>query len=646
MKPSLRKPSLRPGTPRRNRSRGSALLLVVLMTLVLATALGAATRFNTYQTRDVGRYEVYKDEFAAAEEGLAKGYGQIRFLLRSGSSDLNAQAEAMPPPADSPSGIVPQFEYKNWDVRTTFDGEEAVVTGPWAGLSLRRQRYNIQAGAVRVDGYASGYEHPGVTLNQTVELTYVPLYLFAIFYDQVMEIAPGAAMTINGRVHSNRPSYVQTSASLDFMMPFTSAGPLYYGRNPYYNTASLGAQPAGFFDGSAHPAYWSDASGPVRFNNGSGTQTLMNSGSTYLDARSANWYADSNTRWNNTTNGAGETNWQVRDESHGASELTPPIPPGVDPHTLIERANGSDSPSLRREKFEYKAGLKILREGNSIVGRDQAGNVIPLTYTSGGQTVSVVSTPTFYDMREQKNVTAIEVDMTKLRNAPNGGPLKSAYSNGIVYVSNENVGSNTGVVRLVNGATLPASTGNKGFSVVTDDPLYIKGDYNSTASDSTRPPALLAADAIMILSNAWSDNNSSNTSVSARNASSTTTNAVFMSGIVPSGSKEFNGTKRPHYSGGVENYYRYLETWSGDTHTVKGSIIGLWASQTFRTAWNRPPNFPNSATDDRTVGNIYGAPNRNWSWDTRLGGINGGPPGTTAYIEIRRIGWKVGEYDG
>lgn len=626
-----------PKARRRGRDRGTAILTVIIAMLFLMTLAGAASRAIHAQSRDVGRYEIYKDEFSAAETVLARAFGQIQFMISNGTPDFTTAVQNMSP--QSMDG----FDFDEWEVTTLFDDFEDVTSGWYAGLNLRRQRYNVQVRAKRNSGYAEGVEHPGVTLNQTIELTYIPLYIFAIFYDQPMEIAPGAVMQVNGRVHSNAASYFQANSSLDFLMRVSSAGPIYHGRHPAYTngTSTPYTPPAP----GTNPPHFSDGGGTVRFTDGS-SLVAMNSGGSYLDARDSDWYNESNSTWNWQTDGAGNTEYYVQDQAHGVAQLNPPIPSGLDPHTLIERAQASDGFALRQEKFEYKAGLKILREGGSIVGRDQNGNIVPLTYPnpSGPGTVNVVSTTSFYDTRERAWVNSIDIDVGKLANAPVGGPLHTAYSNGILYASNEPSGSNPGVVRLKNASRLPVSSGDRGFSFITDDPLYVQGNYNTDRPASDRPPSLVASDALMILSNAWNDSNSDD-GKSQRNASNTETNAVFMSGIVPSGSKTNTaGQAYKHYSGGVENYYRYLETWSGDRHTVNGSIVSLWASKTFRTAWNRNPNFPNGSTG--TVGDIYDPPNRYWAWDTNLGEINGGPPGTTAYVEVKRTAWNRGEFQG
>ena len=188
--------------------------------------------------------------------------------------------------------------------------------------------------------------------------------------------------------------------------------------------------------------------------------------------------------------------------------------------------------------------------------------------------------------------------------------------NGVLYVSTEDSGNNQGAVRLTDGAELPKSPTASGFTVATDDPLYIKGDYNTV----NKTLSLVAGDAINILSNSWNDANSANSGspYSNRNASNTTINAVCMNGIVPS-----DGT----YSGGVENFFRLLENWGSKKLTFSGSIIVLWKSKKAVGKW-----FYGSP--------VYAAPQRVWSWDAALGGMTG-PPGIPPVIFPEKKQWKV-----
>ncbi|HEY2711302.1 MAG TPA: hypothetical protein VGI60_02210 [Chthoniobacterales bacterium] len=185
-------------------------------------------------------------------------------------------------------------------------------------------------------------------------------------------------------------------------------------------------------------------------------------------------------------------------------------------------------------------------------------------------------------------------------------------------------------IRLKNGGKLP----DGGLTVVSGNPVYIQGDYNTgttgslqpasnnasspdptqpTVAGYTRQPAAVVADAVNVLSNAWLDSKSGSTPV----ASPTTVNAAIISGTVPSG----NG----YYSGGLENFPRFLENWDGKSFTYYGSMIELYKSQQAIGRWG--------------ASNVYSPPNRAWYFDTNF--IANPPPGLLASFDYKRSRWYL-----
>lgn len=563
------------------RRRGSALVLVIVLGLILIMLAMGAMLLSNYQTRDRARYETYKDEFAAAEVALNSGFSHIQFLLNYGTPNFDQQIANMQAP------VVDGYQFSQFDVTNTFDGNETVPAGEnWAGLNLYTRRYRIDVRAESQSNTASRFTHPGVQISQNLEIRYIPLYLFAIFYDPIMEIAPGPYMQVNGLVHCNGDAYIQSQNGLDFMKRVTVAGNMRHGRHTESGK--------------------SDDFGTVNFMDlDNNVQRDMTVDGDWLDHDTSNWASKASSRWNGG----------MEDSAHGISPLSLPIPSVNDPRSIIERADPNDPISLQQEKFENKASLKILRDENgNIVGQDQDGNTVSLTYTDPNDpnnVKSIYTEKTFFDAREDKWVTSLDIDLGNMVESQNSdNPV--IPPNGILYVSNE-LGGSSGVVRLTNGAELPQSPIVEGFTVATADPLYIQGDYNTT----NKTLSMVAADALYLLSNAWRDENSN--SYSNRIASETTVNAVCMHGIVPSA----DGT----YSGGVENNFRFLEQWSGRNLNFSGSIIIMWESQKALGQWlyGSP---------------VYTAPRRLWSWDTALGGLNG-PPGAPRVVELTRTAWAM-----
>ena len=126
-------------------------------------------------------------------------------------------------------------------------------------------------------------------------------------------------------------------------------------------------------------------------------------------------------------------------------------------------------------------------------------------------------------------------------------------------------------MRVVNGAQLPYTTDpggsgrtTGGLTVVTPQPLYVKGNYNvqtnggaanasaGTTNTANTYPASLIGDAITILSANWTDTNwFQHRHLASRIPTNTTINAATMEGIVQS--------TNSNYSGGLENFLRLEE---------------------------------------------------------------------------------------
>jgi hypothetical protein len=183
--------------------------------------------------------------------------------------------------------------------------------------------------------------------------------------------------------------------------------------------------------------------------------------------------------------------------------------------------------------------------------------------------------------------------------------------------------SQPGIV-LSNGSVLPP----EGLSIATPDPAYIVGNWNvkttfTGASDagsadvSHTLPSAIFADAINVLSSAWNPANST-LPLSDRTATSDTVNSAFLTGNVP--------TTESAYSGGVENFPRFLENWSGQTFTYNGSMVCMFPSQI--------ANYPWPGT-----GSVYNPPTRTWAFDTNFNIPSQQPHMMPQIITVQRGEW-------
>jgi hypothetical protein len=201
------------------------------------------------------------------------------------------------------------------------------------------------------------------------------------------------------------------------------------------------------------------------------------------------------------------------------------------------------------------------------------------------------------------------------------------------------------VLKLVDGSlgnvpTQPAGTG--GFTVASENPVYIIGNYNSSAADPmwTNPAGVepahaaagIIADSVTALSNGWTDLESMQapTNSGARPAQTTYYRVAVAAGKninFPSAGLAWQagdwGT-----DGGVHNFLRLLENWGGQTLNYKGSLVNLYYS-TYATG-----------TDKDNNGTVYSPPVRNYIFDPLFSQPQNLPPGTPMFRDVDNLSYQ------
>lgn len=210
---------------------------------------------------------------------------------------------------------------------------------------------------------------------------------------------------------------------------------------------------------------------------------------------------------------------------------------------------------------------------------------------------------------------------------------------------------NTYGVRIRNGevieadpALAPGAPDVAGLTIVTDQALYVQGSYNNDRSnprddlgfgnsnpDRGRIPASFLADSFNVLSEAWDGVGQDNSKQDDRNrndgfgdnvrnaagnnslenAAETWINAAVLAGTDSTGGQEGTaGQNSGNYNGGLENYPRFHESWSGVNFNYVGSFVSLDRPKYVNGAWTGT-GFPR-----------YNAPNRNYAFDPEFGAGN------------------------
>lgn len=276
----------------------------------------------------------------------------------------------------------------------------------------------------------------------------------------------------------------------------------------------------------------------------------------------------------------------------------------------------------------------------------------------------------FYNRREGKWIYLLNVNLRALIdwNEFNGGPLfapnDSSDGGLVVFLSvqgpSSSAAANNYGVRIFDSADLntrggtfpwPAPADPTGLTVVSDQAVYIEGNYNKTH----QYPAAVIGDAINVLSQGWevpaagplpNDRKSLSSSLATRDvpaadgttgsgagcgvggcASFTTNtalgvNAAFISGIGPA--PDGDGV----YNGGLENYPRFHESWTNFRLNYLGSFVSLGLPRHQKNDW---------ACGSGSPCNIYDPPDRFWDYDTAFNNVAWLPPLTprVTYVEQR-----------
>jgi hypothetical protein len=435
-------------------------------------------------------------------------------------------------------------------------------------------------------------------------------WTYAIFYIDPLEIHPGPNFTVTGPVHTNSDLFTGHS-SLTFADKVT-----------FSRDWTIGFMPG---DGT-HPEI------PAKPNYASGLPPS-------LDIAHQPFGLDANRIFNDPTN---------PNEADQYRELIePPVSGYADP--------------LMGKRYFDQAGVMVTVDASNNISYAKAngdGTTTALTSSSSGTDLqlynmikgTVTTNQMLQDNREAAQVRIATLDLSKLYTVTLAGNKKSATIawnaptfNGVLYLRDSS-GTNTTHrgFRLKNGQFIPTG----GLTVASPNPVYIQGDFNTGtnppsnsgtptnpegditgiggkslaqgAQQYSRQPCSVIADAVNILSNNFDDTKLLS-GLGGRIATATTVNTAIVSGIVPT------GTTAGSYSGGAENFPRFLENWSGIGLTYYGSMVELYKSMQSVGVWGK--------------GNVYSPPLRQWYFDNNFKIF--APPGTLMVYSYIKGQWTL-----
>lgn len=619
----------------RKAESGNAIILVVSIMAVLVAIVAVSVEYTTTINRHVQRANALQSAIAIGDGVLESQFAYWREICRINTTQAmpTSYMQYIPAPTQAQFPKVKNFTTKagtqanlvdEYDPNYTVSNLKVVAVDPQLqplasastppppaiGMSDDTATYSYVAMADVTLPTLKG--NVVARVSRVFQKEQLSPWNYAIFFVDPLEIHPGPAFTVTGPVHTNSDLFTGHN-SLTFADKVT-----------YARDWTIGFKPG---DGT-HPET------PSSPNWASGLPPA-------LDVAHQPFGLDA-TRIFNTTNG------NPNDDSYHEL-IEPPDPSQTDPLVGKRFFDQAGCPNCPKPlPAGSLSGLQVIVDGSNNVTfarADGDGTVTTInsSSTGGDKTLydmfkdAITVNQEIQDNREGAKVRIATLDINKLRKAHNEG-WDSSNFNGILYLRDSSGSSSVKRgFRVVNGQYIPPG----GLTIASPNPIYIQGDFNTgknppsnsgvptdpegdlsgAGGGSTayvRQPCAIIADAVNILSNNFNDSKLLQ-GLSGRIATPTTINTAIISGIVPTGATAGS------YSGGAENFPRFLEDWSGKTLTYYGSMVELYNSMQATGTWGKA--------------NVYGAPDRKWYFDTNF--KISAPPGSLMIYSYIKGRWSL-----
>jgi hypothetical protein len=641
------------------KQQGSSLIVVISVLATLMVIVGIAAEYTYVVNRHVQRSNTLENAIAVGDSCLDILFANWRAVCRTAPTTARATSAftntniPLPTAAQLNLPAVTKFALRGTGIDPAVDEHDPTytisnykviaVTPEWttlgaAGTVPKPELGLAQTGSVNTTSANFDYiASADVTLpalgptgnvvakvRRVFQKQQISPWNFAIFYVDPLEIHPGATFTVTGWVHTNSDLYTghnlltfadKVTYGSDWFAPTPAHPTTGFKPGDLYHTETPTAP---HYPANLPPAH-DDAKQPFGLDSGQifnltdanpnndSYRELIEPPTAAADPLSASRYWD-------------QADVAIKvDTSNNVTIGRPNADGTLTPFTSLLAAPTSGGlgwgDSLRPK---YQALYDMF---------NTAGAITPGTSTSSGM---------IQDDREGGSIRLVTLDISKIQNGTSGlAPTFKAnsggntYFNGIVYIydnsatthslnPNGSVNQNptTSVlrgVRLKNGSKIDED----GLTIASPNPVYIQGDYNTgrkydgsttppsnnatsvpttpQVSGYTRAPCSVIADAVTILSNSWVDTAAG----TMPDASNTTVNTAIVAGIVPT-----NAYGDGAYSGGVENFPRFLENWNNLKFTYYGSMVELFKSQQAIAKWQ--------------ILGVYDPPDRQWYFDTNF----------------------------
>jgi hypothetical protein len=669
------------------KQSGSSLVVVLSVLATLMVVVAVAAEYTNTVNRHVQRSNTVQNAIAVGDSCIEIMFAQWRKICSAPGSVLNGQpSNSFLVPGIIPLPTYQQLNLPNvanfaktdttgnwfrpdsddYDPNYTISNYKIVATGPnWEALSSGSTAPIPMLGQIAATLTSTTSTTPlvynyiasaDVTLpaigptgkvvakvRRVIQKQQISPWSYAIFYVDPLEIHPGPLFTVTGWVHTNSDLYTAHS-SLTFADKVTYASDWFVGFKPgdlQHLTDTVG------------PPHYPNNLPPARdqalqpfgldstslFNTGDGNpnndsyRELIEPPTAAADPMASMRYWD-------------QASVAIKiDNSNNITIGRPNADGTITSFTsLIASLPSTDPNRAKYQALSTMFSTAVTADGTTIQDTREG-------LTNPGHSTVRVAT---LNISQILNNTAGLAPTYKANDvsAANG---VAPYFNGIVYIYDNSATAglnadgtvNTAAVkrgiRLINGSKIPSTVASSsmGFTLASNNPVFIQGDFNTGGTGPavpsnvdgsyvnpatppnpqvagyTRAPCSILADAVTISSAGWAG-----LSGAVGASANTTVNAAIVSGIVPTSPLGGDGA----YSGGAENFPRFLENWNGKMLTYYGSMVELFKSNQSVGKWTGNAS-------------VYSPPNRQWFFDSNF--KIKPPPGSLMIHSYIKGKWSV-----
>ena len=575
----------------------SAFVAVGMVSVLLTLARASNTKADVERHRSQARY-LAEGAVEAAKKDVQTAIANWEAVPASGSVTFDGQVTGY---TVTPTGL-DQVVADGAGIQTLVTGYEILATG-------RSQRGTAQ-------------------VHRIINARATPIFQFAVFYTDDLEIFPGPSMTLGGRVHSNGDLYIGCGNTLTVNTNYLRAvGGMYRERkdNPGVSAGTVNVRKwvENPYDPTEPEEYVKMYS--LSQMDAEGVTTVSGYDCNFTDGLDLNgdedfydpgewlpWGPGALDLWQPPDGYAGGEGHTVMNQDHSVGEA---VVPKIGSIAMFEEDDGGSyvydadieqyvsvpigTGTHDRGFFHDNADLVVItNDDGSWDAFDGSG------FSVKGSLGGVVTQTDIYDARQADGsggrTPVTEIDIGAL-NASGVFP-----PNGLLYASHYGMGEGTDAkgVMLTNGSELSAP-----LNVVSEGSVYVQGDFNTVGKKG----AAVIGDAVNLLSNAWDGSKGPGVLPVADH---TTYNVAIVTG----NHETFVGD----YNGGLENLPRFHETWSNKNCNIVGSFVNTWYSRYATGEWVYG-------------GDRYKAPRRNWNYDTAFNSVANLPPFTPMAVSAEDV---------